>query len=247
MLEFQVWCLSVRASQKSELDVPFSNYYRYLNWNKHIHELSKKLSRANGILSKLRYNASLDTCLMVYYAIFFSHLTYGCNLWGLTSEENISKIEVLQKKCVRIMTFAPFNSHTNEIFINLKLLKVRDLISLSQLRLVYDFLNDRLPSNLMTLFRLSSNVHTTSLQLKSAAHRLIYIPDFNSITYGKDSLRYQCAKLWNSKFKSGFINVDADQSNNVKLEEITTVTKFKISMKKHFLYSYSVDPVVIYY
>ena len=58
---------------------------KYLNWNDHIHEISKKLSRANGIRSKLRYNASLDTCLHVYYAIFFSHLTYGCNIWGFTS------------------------------------------------------------------------------------------------------------------------------------------------------------------
>ena len=33
---------------------------KYLNWSVHIHELSKKLSRSNGILSKLRYNAPLD-------------------------------------------------------------------------------------------------------------------------------------------------------------------------------------------
>ena len=104
---------------------------RYLNWNHHITNLSKQLSRANGILSKLRYNASLDFCLQVYYAIFYSHLIYGCNLWGLTSEENISKLEILQNKCVRIMTFAPFNSSTNEIFIELGLVKVRDLISLN--------------------------------------------------------------------------------------------------------------------
>ena len=36
---------------------------QFLNWNVHIDELSKKLSRANGILSKLRYNAPLDKCL----------------------------------------------------------------------------------------------------------------------------------------------------------------------------------------
>ena len=52
---------------------------KFLNWKQHVHELSKKLSRANGVLSKLRYNASLDTCLQVYYSIFFSHLTNGCN------------------------------------------------------------------------------------------------------------------------------------------------------------------------
>ena len=77
----------------------------YLSWNYHIQHLSTKLSRANGILSKLRHNAPLETCLQVYYAIFYSHLIYGCNIWGLTSEENLNKIEVLQKKCLRIITF----------------------------------------------------------------------------------------------------------------------------------------------
>ena len=85
------------------------------------------------------------------------------------------------------MTFAPFNSHTNQIFIDLQLIKVRDLIAMSQLKLVYDFLNDRLPTDLMSLFRLSSDVHTTLRRLNST--RLIYIPNFKTITYGKDSLR----------------------------------------------------------
>ena len=55
----------------------------------------------------------------------------------LISEENISKIEVLQRKCVRIMGVAAFDSHSNELFIDLGLVKVRDLISMNQLKLVY--------------------------------------------------------------------------------------------------------------
>ena len=37
----------------------------YLSWEYHIHELSQKLSRANGILSKLRYNSPFEVCLQV--------------------------------------------------------------------------------------------------------------------------------------------------------------------------------------
>jgi len=112
---------------------------KYLNWNFHIHELSKKLSRANGIISKLRHNAPIEVLLQVYYAIFYSYLIYACNIWGITSDENLAKIEVLQKKCLRIMTFADFNSHTNHIFCDLKLLKVRDIIKVQQIKLVYEF------------------------------------------------------------------------------------------------------------
>ena len=191
-----------------------------LNWNQHVHNLSIQLSRANGILSKLRYNASLDICLQVYYAIFFSHLTYGCNIWGLTSEENISKIEVLQRKCVRIMTFAPFDAHSNDIFVELGLLKVRDLISLSQLKLVYDFHNLRLPTDLMSLFTVSSDVHTTARELNSSINQLLYIPKANTTKYGVNSIRYQCPKLWNKVFKTGIIQVDEDKKKNIRLSDI---------------------------
>ena len=78
---------------------------KHLSWNFHIFQLSKKLSRANGILSKLRHSVPLEVCLQVYCAIFYSHVLYGCNIWGSTTEENLSKIEVLRKKCVHNAIF----------------------------------------------------------------------------------------------------------------------------------------------
>ena len=172
-------------------DIKYLGMYidKYLDWKHHISILSKQLSRANGVLSKLRYNARIDICLQVYYSIFFSNMTYGWNLWGLSSEENISKIEVLQRKCVRIMSFAAFNSHSNDLFIDLGLVKVRDLISFNQSKLVYDFHNNQLPSDLMPLFKLSSDVHTISRELNSTINRLLYIPAVKNSTYGLDSIR----------------------------------------------------------
>ena len=174
-------------------------------------------------------------------------MTYGCNLWGLTSEENISKIEVLQRKCVRIMTFAPYNSHSNDLFLELNLLKVRDLISLSQLKLVYDFHNSYLPTDLMTLFQLSSNVHTMHRELNSTVNNLLHIPKAKTSTYGLQSIRYQCPKLWNEIFKKGFIQVDNDVKNNIKLSDIKTKKGFKNILKKSFFHSYIIEPEVIFY
>ena len=104
---------------------------KYLNFNFHIQQLS-------GSLSKRHHNAPIETCLQVFYAIFYAYLTYGCCNWGLTSEENLNKIEVLQKKCVRIMTSSDFNSHTSPLFIELRLLKVRDIIKCQQLHELYE-------------------------------------------------------------------------------------------------------------
>ena len=74
------------------------------------------------------------------------------------------------------MTFAPFNSSTNEIYIDLGLVKVRDLISLNQLKIVFDFTQNSLPTDLMNLFSYSSDIHTVSRELNSTVNKLIYIP-----------------------------------------------------------------------
>ena len=50
----------------------------FLSLDFHISQLSNKLSRANGILSKLRHFMTKEILLSVYYAIFYSHMIYGC-------------------------------------------------------------------------------------------------------------------------------------------------------------------------
>ena len=145
------------------------------------------------------------------------------------------------------MTFAPFNSHTNEIFIELGLLKVRDLIDLSQLKLVYDFHNFRLPHDLMSLFKLSSDVHTSHRELNSTVNNLLHIPKAKTTTYGLKSIKYLCPKLWNKVFKKGFLQIDDDKSNVIKLSDIKTRKGFNNVLKKYFLHSYTIEPEVIFY
>ena len=158
----------------------------------------------------------------------------------LTTQENLNKIEVLQKKCVRILTFSHFTSCTNHLFTNLKLLKVNDIIKFHQLKLVYDFLENDLPSDLMNLFRPSGEVHTTNLELNSARKNLIHIPSINTNSYGNKSIKYHCAKLWNEMFKNG-IAINRDQSKNMSLSNIKSDQHFKKVLEKHFLFKYSLE------
>ena len=211
---------------------------KYLSWNFHIQQLSQKLSRANGILSKLRHNAPIRTCLQVYYAIFYSHLIYGCNIWGLTTEENLNKIEVLQKKCLRIMTFSDFNSHTNPLFIDLKLLKVRDIIKSQQLKLVYEFYKNLLPTDLQSLFVFDSDVH--DYQTNRFSKHFLHIPRIHTVTYGNKSVKYHCPILWNATVKND-ITINNDIKDNIAIDQIYNVFQFKRILKKHFLYSYSLE------
>ena len=160
----------------------------------------------------------------------------GCNVWGFTTEKNLKDIQIAQNKCVRIMTFAPFNSNTDQSFIDLGLLKVREVIKTNQLKVVYDYYDQKLPNDLMSLFILSKNIHATNQVLNSALNNLIHIPAFDTITYGRNSIKYHCAKLWNDMFPTGFIQIDADPKKNIHLSKINSIHYFKKVLKKHFLF-----------
>ena len=60
-----------------------------LSWDYHIKEMNAKLSRSNGILSKLRHYVPKQTLISVYYAIFYSHMKYGSLVWSLTTQNNL--------------------------------------------------------------------------------------------------------------------------------------------------------------
>ena len=106
-------CKLVPSGNVQYLGVHIDNF---VSWDFHITLLSNKLIRANGIISKLRHFTTKETLLSVYYAIFYSHMAYGCLVWSLTTTKNIDSITILQKKCLHILNFAPINSHTNYLF-----------------------------------------------------------------------------------------------------------------------------------
>ena len=172
---------------------------RNLSWNVQIKHLSNQLSRSNGILCKLRHFVPKKTLISVYYSIFYSHMLYGCPIWSLTSLNNLNSITVLQKRCIRIMNFAPFNSHSNDLFAENNILKFNDIIQIEQLKLVYDFKNKNLPDELLTLFNLNSDIH--SHFTRNAANVGLHVPQINSTNFGERSLKYTASINWNNFVK----------------------------------------------
>ena len=108
-----------------------------LSWNKQIEIRAKKLSRTNGILSKLRYYVSKKTLTSIYNSLFQPYIVYGSTVWSFTSQKNMKKIFVLQKKCMRLLTFSDYHELTSPLLKSLKALKLQDIIKFSILKHIY--------------------------------------------------------------------------------------------------------------
>ena len=172
----------------------------------------------------------------MYYALFYSHLIYGANIWGLTSEKNIKVIETLQNKCTRIITFSEFRSSANPLFISLGFLKVRDSIKHQQLKLAYEYFEKLLPDDICHLFTQSNEIQSTNMLISSYRNNCLSLPAIKTEHSGRKSLRFQCATLWN-KFATNKIQLSNDTS--LELNRLKSVSHFKHLLKKHFLYSYT--------
>ena len=66
-------------------------------------EVKCKLKRAYGMLSKARYYVPPTELLSIYYAIFSSHMTYSCQVWGQQNSTVTTAISRLQNIAKRII------------------------------------------------------------------------------------------------------------------------------------------------
>ena len=101
-----------------------------LSWKHQIKNITCKISRAIGIMYKLRPFLNSTMMKNIYYSIIYSHIVYARQVWGSAGKIETDKILVLQKRTIRLISNkdkrlvmpGPLAS-TNPMFLSLKFLK----------------------------------------------------------------------------------------------------------------------------
>ena len=125
--------ITIKINKSKLSPVPNVNYLgvvldEFLSWDAHVNKLCKNLAQTNGILSKLRHYVPQKTCISVYFSLFYSFILYGSLAWQFTSKTNLNRVFILQKKCLRIITFSFYKDHSNPLFKDLKLLNLHNVL-----------------------------------------------------------------------------------------------------------------------
>ena len=180
----------------------------HLTWNYQVFELSKKLNRANSMLSKIRHYVDKMTLRSLYFSLFSSHLNYCCQVWGQNGNRHINKILSLQRSALRIISFKPFRSDVSTLYSDLKITCFKNAIKIANLLFVFDSLKNNLPLFIGNFFTLSRDVH--SHFTRNVNNGKLIVPKFNSVRYGKNSIKYQSVIESNKSltyFKNNFNSV----------------------------------------
>ena len=89
---------SVNNEQHKYLGIEFDNS---LNFNLHVEKLCGKLNKVCYQLRQLKSKVNLKTLILVYYANFYSLMSYGIIIWG--GSPHASKLFKTQNKAIRII------------------------------------------------------------------------------------------------------------------------------------------------
>ena len=80
-----------------------------LSFEPHINNLARKLSKAVGILSKVKVYLNTSALCSLYYALFHCHIQYGIITWSSTYKTYLKKLATLQNKAVKIVGNGTWN------------------------------------------------------------------------------------------------------------------------------------------
>ena len=92
------------------------HFDEYLNIDKHTSYVCAKLSRSLYCIKRASNKLSKKSLMSLYYALIHPHLLYCINILSCTSKSNLSHLQKIQKKAIRIVTKSKVNEQTGPLF-----------------------------------------------------------------------------------------------------------------------------------
>ena len=192
---------------------------RHLTFNDHINYLSLKISRSVGLLYKLNKYLPQSVLLKLYYSLIHPYFNYSMETWFNSNNYSNNKLITLQKKAMRAVCNAPFNSHTNELFRSTGTIKLKDLYDYKIGIYMFKTLNLNYDSELLSTLTKFRNIHSYSTRNKE---------------------RYNLPKIKRDKCKNN-INVIGPQMWNQlppSIQKVKKIYNFKKILKNYYVSAY---------
>ena len=170
----------------------------------------------------------MSTLVQVYYAILHSHLQYCNQIWGQddhgTNSTLLKRVTVFQNFAMRLMSFVPPRTSSNNLYANLEILKFSDMVHCQNILFLHKLFHEKMPVSVQNTFA----VEFAHAQFTRADENgLFNFPTINTVSFGNNSIRFNSLNSWNSV-------------QSVWSEKIVSFDWFELKkeLKKHFLASY---------
>ena len=164
-----------------------------LTWKPHISHVCKKISKSIGIIYRARFYLLASTKLSLYYTLIYPYLSYCNTAWSSTYVSNLSRIFLLQKRIVRVLTNSNYRAHTAPLFSKLKILSIYQLNAFHIGKFMFSYHSQLLPPSFRNLFTTNIEIHDYNTRNASSYRAHACRTNIKQFT-----ILFQGPKLWNS-------------------------------------------------
>ena len=229
-----------------------------LAWNKHIDYLESKLKSSIVMIKRIKKFIPKSKYMDIYHSLFASHLTYCITVWGGTHKTKLSKIFLLQKRCLRILFGVELSfdhpeyyqtcarvrtyqdhmkpkdfslEHTKPIFNHNKILTLHSLYRLNLFMETFKILKWHRPISIFPL-----------LKINDSSKRRLLIPPSTSSHISKNNFVSKASYNWNKLAKHIFATEEIDMDRGIIIpgssansDLTSTICYIKNKLRQHLI------------
>lgn len=163
-----------------------------MKWESHTKYIEKKIASGLYALNRVKHFLTTTNLTTLYFTLVHSHLNYGIILWGNTLKKYLHRIQVTQKKAIRIINHAKYNTPSGPLFKQKNILKLEDVYKTEVCKLMFKLDKLTLPDPLLNLIpRNKDRHHHNTRQRKN------YVTPINKHNTVFTSFLTTGPKLWN--------------------------------------------------
>ena len=180
-----------------------------LSFKNHVNYVSGKIAKNIGVIYRMSFYVPASVLINMYYALIYPLLCY-CNIvWGGAADTHLHKLVTLQKREVRAITNSDYLAHTEPLFSQTGILKLRD---------IHHYLCCVLAYKKSNILPFATHRYDTRISANYV------IPEFHRLTISQRSLSYTLP------FKFNQIPINIRTSETLKV--------FKKQLKLHITDNY---------
>ena len=190
---------------------------KHFTWGYHCKHVSSKLSKSLYLLNSTKYLLDLSTKKLLYHSLFGCHLNYGIIVWGNAAVKYTKSLTICQKKAIRTLFNAPYNSHTLPLFKKANILNFKDMYRFEVGKFMFLVSKCSVPPGIFSIF------HTPLEQQHhyQTRHRANPIHIIHRLAISSNSIFVQGPVIWDHI--------------PIRFRHCNSITQFKKQLKLYLL------------
>ena len=216
--------------------------------------MNKKLKSCCGDIKRIKDYIPVSHYVSIYHSLFESHLSYCISVWGGASSDELQKLFVTQKYCLRILFGTkPYwlitekcqraltyneqmhpnysKEHTKPIFKSMNLLTVNNLYNYHTLVELYKIIKFRIPHSIFSKFKISDRKIMLILnKLKLDKRKCQFF--FNAALKWNQVNRFLIDPYVIKLVRSNDTNDDASEAFTINYDLTLSVSRLKTKLRE---------------